>query len=79
MVHAANAASTNSNRLNFYDEDCSVPAQHKDGPFDVVFGAWWLNYASNGEEMAKMLHNASLNLRSGGHFIGITPPPTNDP
>lgn len=39
MVHAANAASTNSNRLNFYDEDCSVPAQHEDGPFDVVFGA----------------------------------------
>lgn len=79
MVDAANAASTNSDRLGFYIEDCSVPVQHKDGPFDIVFGAWLLNYASDGEEMANMFRNASLNLRSGGHFIGITPPPTNDP
>lgn len=79
MVDAANAASTNSDRLSFYVEDCSVPVQQNDGPFDIVFGAWLLNYASDGEEMANMFRNASLNLRSGGHFIGITPPPTNDP
>lgn len=79
MVDAASAASTNLDRLGFYVEDCSIPVQHKDGPFDILFGAWLLNYASDGEEKANMFRNASLNLKSGGHFVGITPPPTNDP
>ena len=79
MVDAANAASMNSDRLSFYVGDCSVPARHKDGGFDVVFGAWLLNYASDGKEMANMFRNVSINLNGSGHFIGVTPPPTDNP
>lgn len=79
MVDAANAASANLHGLKFHVADGSVPVQYEDGPFDVVFGAWLLNYASNGKEMADMFRNASLNLRESGHFIGVAPPPTNDP
>ena len=79
MVDAANAASANLDRLSFHVGNCSVPVRHKDGPFDVVFGAWLLNYASDGQEMADMFRNASVNMEDSGHFIGVTPPPTNDP
>ena len=29
--------------------------------------------------MAEMYRKILLNLKSGGHFVGVTPPPTNDP
>ena len=45
----------------------------------MVFGAWLLNYAANGREMANMFCNASVNLKESGHFIGVTRPPTDDP
>ena len=79
MVDAANAASRNLDRLEFRVGDCSMPVQQQSGPFDVVFGAWLLNYASNGKGMANMFRNASVNLKNSGYFIGITPPPTNNP
>lgn len=79
MVDAANATSTDLDGLSFHVADCSVPIRYEGGPFDVVFGAWLLNYASNGKEMANMFRNASVNLKRSGHFIGVTPPPTNDP
>ena len=79
MIDAANAATTNLDRLSFHIGDCSVPVRYTDGPFDMVFGAWLLNYASNGKELAKMFRNVSVNLESNGHFIGIAPPPTNNP
>lgn len=56
----------------------SVQSWYEDGPLDVVTGGRLLDYASNGKEMANMFRNASVNLREGGHFIGVTPPPTND-
>lgn len=59
--------------------DCSVPIAHEGGPFDLVFGAWLLNYAPSGKEMAKMFRNIALNLKDGGHFVGVVPPPTQDP
>ncbi|CAF9922408.1 MAG: hypothetical protein ALECFALPRED_002078 [Alectoria fallacina] len=79
MVDAANATSTNLHALSFHVTDCSVPFRYEDGVFDVVFGAWLLNYASHGKEMVNMFRNASVNLKESGHFIGVTPPPTNDP
>ena len=79
MVDAANAASSNLDRLEFHVGDCSVPVQYQNGPFDMVFGAWLLNYASNGKEMTRMFGNVSVNLKSSGYFIGITPPPTDNP
>lgn len=79
MVDAANTTSTNLDILNFLVADCSVPMQYQDAPFDVVFGAWLLNYASSGKEMSDMFRNASVNLTEKGHFIGVTPPPTDEP
>lgn len=79
MVGAAKATSATLDGLSFHVADCSFPIRYEDGPFDVVFGAWLLNYASNGTEMAYMFHNASVNLKGSGHFIGVTLPPKNDP
>ena len=78
MVNAARVSST-SNKLNFEVADCSKPLQYEGGPFDLVLGAWLLNYAPSGKDMANMFCNAALNLRQGGHFIGVTVHPTNHP
>ena len=78
MVDAAAASSTDTG-LKFHVADCSITARYEEGPFDVVFSDWLLNYASSGVELADMFRNATVNLKSGGHFIGVTPPPTDDP
>ncbi|KUI72194.1 Ribosomal protein L11 methyltransferase [Cytospora mali] len=46
--------------------------------FDIVIGAWLLNYASSLEEMTKMFESVSANLKNGGVYVGITPSPTED-
>ena len=79
MIDAASAATTSMDRLSFHIGDCSIPVRYKDGPFDMVFGAWLLTYASDGKELVNMFRNVSVNLESNGHFIGITIPPTNNP
>ena len=33
-------------RVNFRVGDCIKPLDLEDGPFDIVFGAWLLNYAA---------------------------------
>ena len=53
MVNAARVSST-SNKLSFKVADCSRPIQYEGGPFDLVFGAWLLNYAPSGKDMANM-------------------------
>ncbi|KUI56464.1 Demethylmenaquinone methyltransferase [Cytospora mali] len=47
-------------------------------PFDIVIGAWLLNYASSLEEMTKMFESISANLKKGGVYIGITTSPVED-
>ncbi|KAL9100877.1 MAG: hypothetical protein Q9163_003804 [Psora crenata] len=83
MVEAARAAashlSSNGATISFKVADCTTPTLHEDGPFDLVFGAWLLNYAANRQEMVDMFRNIALNLKDGGHFVGVTPPPTQDP
>lgn len=82
MIDAANAGTPTSskpNGLTFHVADCSLPHRYEEGPFDVVFGAWLLNYASTGSEMRNMFRNAQVNLKPRGHFVGVTPPPTDDP
>jgi SAM-dependent methyltransferase len=59
--------------------DCSIPSSYEGGPFDLVFGAWFLNYASSGAEMVDMFRNIALNLKPGGRFVAVTPPPAHDP
>lgn len=46
--------------------------------FDLAFGGWFLNYARTKAELAAMFSNIAHNLKPGGIFIGIVPPPTND-
>lgn len=44
-------------------------------PFDIVLGAWLLNYAGSIDEMTKMFHSIAANLKEGGVFVGLTPTP----
>lgn len=48
------------------------------GPFDVVTGAWLLNYAAGLEEVIDMFRTISSNLTEGGVFVGVMPYPTED-
>lgn len=59
--------------------DCSMPKAYEGGPFDVVFGAWLLNYAPDREGLVSMFRNVAVNLRDGGRFVSVTPPPSSDP
>ena len=68
-----------SDNLDFIEADCSKAEVYPGGPFDIVFGAWLLNYASTGKELVEFWRNIYINLKPGGHFVGVTPPPTNDP
>ena len=82
MLEKAKALARNYNngdKVDFKEADCSEAIKLEGGPFDVVFGGWFLNYASTGKEMVEFWQNIYLNLKPGGHFVGITPPPTNDP
>ena len=65
--------------IDFKVADCSIPVAHDEGPFDLVFAAWLLNYARSGNDMIEMFRNVSLNLKEVGRFIAITPPPREDP
>lgn len=47
-------------------------------PFHIIVGIWLLNYASDLEEMTSMFRTISTNLKDGGVFIALTPPPTED-
>ena len=78
MIEAARFSCFSEN-VRFEVGDCSKPQQYNGGPFDLVFGAWLLNYAPSGKDMANMFRNAAINLKDGGHFIAVTAPPTNDP
>jgi SAM-dependent methyltransferase len=85
MVTAAQKASASKNippeKLTFLVGDAMKPLGQsiKDsGPFDIVLGAWLLNYAPSQEDMTSMFRNISSSLRPGGVFVGITPPPAQD-
>ncbi|OAP57736.1 hypothetical protein AYL99_08474 [Fonsecaea erecta] len=65
----------------FSDDDGSSSPSSGSAPgplFDVVLGAWLLNYASSTTEMARMFANVAAALRPGGHFVAITPHPAAD-
>ncbi|KAL9079816.1 MAG: hypothetical protein Q9157_001325 [Trypethelium eluteriae] len=79
MLQEARTLSGNDKRINFIEADCSKPMVFEGGPFDLVFGAWLLNYAASSRDMVDMYRNISLNLKEGGHFVAVTPPPTDDP
>lgn len=68
-------------RVTFRVGDCTKPLLdlESDGPFDLVFGAWLLNYAATATEQLGMWRNIHANLRPGGLFIGVTPNVHMDP
>ena len=66
-------------QYTFLVGDVSEPMSIEQGPFDVVFGAWLLNYAPDLEAMTGMFQNIANNLRAGGHFVGVTPYPSSNP
>ena len=83
MLKKARAAKShmpsNSATIDFTLANCSKPVPYEGGPFDLVFGAWLLNYALSGNDIVDMSCNVALNLKDGGHFVTVTPPPTQDP
>ncbi|KAI4165381.1 MAG: hypothetical protein LQ342_000789 [Letrouitia transgressa] len=77
-------------QVDFIRGDCGEPTLYSPGspggdrvrvpePFDVVFGAWLLNYAPDREGLVRMFRNVCLNLREGGRFVSVTVPPAEDP
>lgn len=74
-----NQARTFGKDVSFIQADCSVPKAYDGGPFDVVFGAWLLNYAPYREGLVNMFRNVTLNLKDGGHFVSVTVPPSSNP
>jgi SAM-dependent methyltransferase len=65
--------------VSFIQADCSIPKAYNGKPFDLVFGAWLLNYAPDREGLVNMFRNIALNLKDGGHFVSVTVPPTSTP
>ncbi|KAL8825020.1 MAG: hypothetical protein Q9170_007960 [Blastenia crenularia] len=78
MVAAAKAGAS-SGEMHFLVADCSIPRQLAEGPFDVCFGGWLLNYAPDKAALVRMFQNICINLKEGGRFFGVTPYPTEDP
>jgi SAM-dependent methyltransferase len=75
MIEGAREASKGDSRFEFRVADCSKPLQawdEKDGPFDVIFAGYLLNYASGEEEMLASWRNIHANLKPGGRFVAIT-------
>ncbi|KAB8291397.1 hypothetical protein EYC80_010074 [Monilinia laxa] len=66
-------------KVSFIQADCSIPQRYEGAPFDIVFGAWLLNYASDRKGLVDMFRNVAMNLRVGGRFVAITPPPSSNP
>ncbi|KAL8722068.1 MAG: hypothetical protein Q9225_001390 [Loekoesia sp. 1 TL-2023] len=79
MLGEARRGITDESKIKFIEKDCSQPQVYDGGEFNLVFGAWLLNYSADRKQLVDMFRNISLNLRDGGHFFGVTCPPTNDP
>ncbi|GAB7364361.1 hypothetical protein MBLNU230_g4904t1 [Neophaeotheca triangularis] len=78
MVDAAKTATkdlpaTDQNKFAFSVGDCSQVSSVENGPFDLVFAAWLLNYASDRKEQLAMWQNIYHNLKPGNRFVALTP------
>ncbi|QSZ28964.1 hypothetical protein DSL72_003471 [Monilinia vaccinii-corymbosi] len=65
--------------VSFVQADCAIPQRYEGAPFDLVFGAWLLNYAPDRKGLVSMFRNVAMNLREGGRFVSVTPPPSSSP
>lgn len=61
--------------LHFGVADCSIlesfPASGS-GTFDLVFSAWFLNYAGSERELTNMFRVIEAQMAPGGRFVGLT-------
>ncbi len=85
MVSAAQESSVGQGippeKMNFHIGDATKPLPEEatsQGPFDIVLGAWLLNYAESTDTMMTMFRNISSALKPGGVFLAIAPPPALD-
>lgn len=72
-------ATVASEDVQFEVSDCSKPKIFGTGEYDLVLGAWLLNYAASKEEMADMYRTVAMNLKDNGVFVGVMPHPSEDP
>lgn len=82
MVEAARKATPLEDygeKIEYQVGDCSKPMGYPPGPFDVVLGSWLLNYAPDYATLLEMWKNIAINISAGGTFVGVVPPPTEDP
>lgn len=73
MIEEARTLSHGSSDASFMVADCSKPTLYPGGPFDIVFGAWFLNYAPDKTGLVEMYRNIFVNLKPGGCFVAVTP------
>lgn len=74
-----NEAKRQGKDVYFIQADCSKPTAYPGGPFDIVFGAWLLNYAPDRAGLLDTFRNVALNLKEGGRFVSVTVPPAQNP
>lgn len=77
MISSAQALyplSTHS-ALHFSILDCSLPSflpLSEKGSYDLVFSAWFLNYAGTERELTNMFTFIEAAMVEGGRFVGLT-------
>lgn len=70
---------TTAKKVEYQVGDWSKATRHPQGPFNVVLGSWFLNYAPDYATQLEMWKNIAVNLAPGGTFVGVVPPATEDP
>jgi SAM-dependent methyltransferase len=61
--------------LHFGVADCSIPGSlptSEDCAFDLVFSAWFLNYAGSERELTNMFRVIESQMALDGRFVGLT-------
>ena len=64
--------------VKFVLGDGFQPRMYEGGDFEIVFAARFLNYAPDHAGLVDMFRNICMNLRTGGHLISVTCPPTSN-
>ena len=74
VARIALAEEVSKGQVKFFVRNCADRIEQL-GQFDIVLGSWLLNYAADASELFIMWQNIFNNLKPGGRFVGITPPP----
>ena len=66
---------TTTTGIRFIEQDCSKAQLIEGGGFDLVFGAWFLNYSESKEGLVEMFRLVGMNLKEKNRFVAVTYPP----